>query len=165
MLLLDCGDLSVNRIVVFLKVLLSLDVFVHHSVCSFSNTCSISKKDQKTNRHSTFSSSKFQRTKNVPAFGVRVISNSKSFLMQMIVTSLATWTWITWTHLEALDTVSWQRTSVQAHLIRPYCSDQSNWVHICLHLSSRSTRSIGKYTPRKINMEHNHGGLEGHFPF
>ena len=107
----------------------------------------------------------FNEQKMSLPLGLGVISNSKSFLMQMIVTSLATWTWITWTHLEALDTVSWQRTSVQAHLIRLYCSDQSNWVHICLHLSSRSTRSIGKYTPRKINMEHNHGGLEGHFPF
>ena len=23
----------------------------------------------------------------------------------------------------------------------------------------------GRVTPRKINMEHNNGGLEGHFPF
>ena len=24
---------------------------------------------------------------------------------------------------------------------------------------------FGRLTPRKINMEHNHGGLEDHFPF
>lgn len=71
MLLLDCGDLSVNRVVVFLKVLLSLDVFVHHSVCSFSNTWSISKKDQKKIDIQHSVQANFQRTKNVPAFGVR----------------------------------------------------------------------------------------------
>ena len=25
--------------------------------------------------------------------------------------------------------------------------------------------ALSSYTPRKINMEHNHGGLEDHFPF
>ena len=30
---------------------------------------------------------------------------------------------------------------------------------------SMLTANLGKHTPLKINMEHNHGGLEDHFPF
>ena len=33
------------------------------------------------------------------------------------------------------------------------------------NLRNGYTKEIKKYTPLKINMEHNHGGLEDHVPF